>query len=116
VAFNYLNNPRDDRNSFLAVTNANDETVMVFIGDKNGSFYTDDFLETEYGQSFIISADFNNDNIPDLAFSNIWKNTINVLLANDDATFQNKGTYNLASVMVSRVLRQRISTMMVNSI
>ena len=44
--------------------------------------------EAGVGVHAVVSADFNNDQVPDLATANYWESTVSILLGNADGTFQ----------------------------
>ena len=94
-----------DHDGFLdiAVSEGSSNKVSVFYGDGTGSFNVNrtradystlDTLNSGAGPVGIVSADFNNDGIIDLATVNS-DNTISVLIGNANGTFAQAQTYAL---------------------
>jgi hypothetical protein len=73
----------------LAVTNAGDGTVSVLLGNGKGAFgsATPATFDTQSMPAAILSTDFNNDGIPDLAVANEGSNTVSVFLGLGGGTF-----------------------------
>src|SRR5690606_3577805 len=72
--------------------------IQIHTGDGTGNFADPVTKIVGYGPHDIITSDFNNDGIPDLATGNtgtdgIGAETISVLIGNSDGTFQNAVTY-----------------------
>lgn len=72
----------------LAVTNATDNTVSIFLGKQNSTFAPNVAYPTGETPVSVIVADFNGDGKLDLAIANVNGNSISVLLGNGDGTFQ----------------------------
>lgn len=68
-------------------------SISIFLGNGNGTFQSkvDYASGLEHTASGV--ADFNGDNIPDLATPNFHANIISVLIANGDGTFAHKVSY-----------------------
>ena len=73
----------------LAVANDGDNTVSILLGNGNGSFSspTPSALATGTGPAALLSADFNNDGIPDLVVANEGAATVSVFLGLGNGTF-----------------------------
>ncbi|WP_363321613.1 FG-GAP-like repeat-containing protein, partial [Polycladomyces subterraneus] len=72
----------------LAVTNANSNTVSVFLGNGAGGFtLTSSFSSGGVRPNNITTADFNGDGKPDLAVTNFISNTVSVFLGNGAGGF-----------------------------
>lgn len=68
-------------------------SIVILLGNGDGTFKTGGTFETGVDSNSIVSADFNNDGIPDLAVANELgyehaPGTLSVLLGNGDGTFQ----------------------------
>jgi hypothetical protein len=63
-------------------------TVMVMLGNGDGTFQAPVSYATGNGPRSIAVADFNGDGIPDLATANHDDDTVSILLGNGDGTFQ----------------------------
>jgi len=73
----------------LAVANARENTVSVFIGQGDGTFGTRNDQSTGgTSPSSVVTADFNGDSNTDVAVANQGSNTVTVSLGNEDGTFQ----------------------------
>ena len=72
----------------LAVANAGDNTISIFLGNGDGTFSGPTTVPTGSSPWWIIAADFNGDGKLDLATSGGSGSTISVLLGNGDGTFQ----------------------------
>ena len=76
----------------LVVTNQNDNTVSMFVGNGNGTFQT----RTDYGTGaspvYVATGDFNGDGILDVATANFMDNTVSILLGQANATGFANGT------------------------
>ena len=72
----------------VAVTNAVDNTVSIFLGKQNSTFAPQVDYPTGETPVSVIVADFNGDGKLDLAIANVNGNSISVLLGNGDGTFQ----------------------------
>jgi hypothetical protein len=90
VATGSLRNNGDDD---LIVSNFNDSTISVLLGNGDGTFATQTTFPTGTGPAWIATGAFqtnaNNQSI-DLAVANETANTISILLGNGDGTFQPK--------------------------
>jgi hypothetical protein len=71
----------------LAVVNAGDNSVHVFLGTGTGNFTFSAALPTGMAPSGIAVADFNGDRRPDLAVTNSADGTISIFLGNGDGQF-----------------------------
>jgi hypothetical protein len=73
----------------LAVANAIDSTVMILMGNGDGTFAqaTNSPVPVGAEPSSIVVADFNGDGVPDLAVANYGSNTLTILLGNGGGTF-----------------------------
>lgn len=69
-----------DHNLDLAVTSSNNNTVSVFLGKGDGTFYAPYTFPTGTHPTGIVVADFNGDGNEDIAVANTGSNTITVLL------------------------------------
>jgi hypothetical protein len=85
-------NINKDRHLGLAVTNAQDNTITILLGDGKGNFSPapGSSLKLASGQEnpvAIITTDFNLDGKPDLAVVNETTGNVTILLGNGDGTF-----------------------------
>jgi len=73
----------------LAVTNGSDGTVSILLGNGNGAFSaaTPSTIDTQTNPAAILSADFNNDGVPDLAVANEGSDSVSVFLGLGNGTF-----------------------------
>ncbi len=73
----------------LAVTNGADGTVLILLGNGNGTFSvpTPNVIATQTNPAAILSVDFNNDGATDLAVVNAGSDSISVFLGVGDGTF-----------------------------
>ena len=73
----------------LAVTNSADASVSILLGNGNGTFSAPNpaAFATQTNPAVILSADFNNDGVPDLAVANEGSDSISVYLGIGDGTF-----------------------------
>jgi subtilase family serine protease len=72
----------------LAVTNSDNYTVTILLGNGDGTFTTKASPTTGYWPTSMLTADFNGDGKPDLAVINGDSNTLTILLGNGDGTFK----------------------------
>ncbi len=82
----------------LAVVNHLTNTLMVFLGNGDGTFKTpttaaNTIIPTGAGPSSIIAADFNADGKMDLAVTNASANTVSIFLGNGNGTFASRTDY-----------------------
>jgi Bacterial type II and III secretion system protein/FG-GAP-like repeat len=87
----------------LMVTNHNDNTIGVFLGNGDGTFASQVTYPTGTGPAWIATGTFNSSNNAnlDLAVANKGANTVSVLLGNGDGTFAPKVDYPTGAVPVS---------------
>jgi hypothetical protein len=71
----------------LAVANAADNTVSIFLGIGDGTFALQSTVMVGTMPSSLASADFNADGYLDLAVTNSGDNTVTILTGNGDGTF-----------------------------
>ena len=73
----------------LAVTNGSGGTVSILLGNGNGSFNvpSPSTIATQTDPVAILSADFNNDGVPDLAVANEGSDSVSVFLGAGNGTF-----------------------------
>ncbi len=72
----------------LAVANAGELTVSVFLGLGNGQFQTGQLFSSGADPYALTVADLNGDGKSDLAVANSADSTVSVLIGNGDGTFQ----------------------------
>jgi type II secretory pathway component GspD/PulD (secretin) len=82
----------------LAVVNHANDTLMIFLGNGDGTFKTpaagtNMIIPTGAGPSSIIAGDFNADGNMDLAVTNQGANTVSVFLGNGNGTFTSRTDY-----------------------
>jgi hypothetical protein len=79
----------DDGHADLALTSGNDNTVVIFKGNGQGSFtpFSGSPIAVGNFPEALKIGDFNNDGIQDLAVANAKDSTISILLGNGDGTF-----------------------------
>jgi len=85
----------------IVVTSTNLDGFVVCYGNADGSFIerTPSNNQSIYISSSIHSHDFNNDNFVDIAFVNIFNNTIDVFLGYGNGSFQAKKTSRTGGVL-----------------
>jgi hypothetical protein len=73
----------------LAVANSSDNTISILLGNGNGTFTSPvpAALATGAGPSALVSADFNQDGVPDLVVANEGGDTASVFLGLGNGTF-----------------------------
>lgn len=62
--------------------------LSVYLGNGDGTFLAPAHYNTNYGASDVVTGDFNNDSILDLAVSQSANSSVGVFLGNGDGTFQ----------------------------
>ncbi len=85
-----------DGNPDVAVLDANGNnvgSVMIFLGNIDGSLTAHATYSTGEVPEAIVAADFNQDGILDLAFTNLDSFNLEVMFGNGDGTFQNPVKY-----------------------
>jgi hypothetical protein len=84
-----------DGNLDLAVTNLSGNTVSILLGNGKGSFTAaaGSPITVGNGPWSIAVGDFNGDGSLDLAVTNVFGNTVSVLLGNGDGTFSAASTF-----------------------
>jgi type II secretory pathway component GspD/PulD (secretin) len=88
----------------LAVTNQNDNSVSILLGNGDGTFRAGVVIVPGNGPIATATADFNNDGFQDLAVVNNSDNTVAVFLGNGDGTFAAPGTFPTGVSPVSLVV------------
>jgi len=83
----------------VAVTSSNSSSVLVFLGNGDGTFQPAKSSSTGNTASSVVVGDFNNDGIPDLAVSNF--SFVAILLGNGDDTFPRTMNLNLNVVTLA---------------
>jgi len=71
----------------LAITDAAANTVIVLLGNGDGTFQAPIAIPVGNDPDAIVAGDFNNDGKLDLAVANAGDNTVTLLLGNGDGTF-----------------------------
>jgi len=71
----------------FAVTNRNDCSVTIFLGNRDGTFRQAAVIPNIYYAQTIAVADFNGDGIPDLVVGNTAWGSVTILLGNGNGTF-----------------------------
>ena len=77
-----------DGKADIIVTNKNDNTVGVFLGNGNGTFQPMRTYPVASGPFEVVVADLTGDGIPDLVVSHFSATVVDVLLGNGNGTFQ----------------------------
>jgi hypothetical protein len=72
----------------LAVSNYNDNSISILLGNGDGTFKTNVDYATELGPDSVVVGDFNRDDKVDVAVRNQSSNTVSVLLGNGDGSFR----------------------------
>jgi hypothetical protein len=71
----------------LAVTDAGGNTILVLLGNGDGTFQVPITIAVGNSPQAIVAGDFNNDGKLDLAVANYSDGTVTLLLGNGDGTF-----------------------------
>lgn len=80
-------------NTDLVVVNQNDNTILAYLGNGDGTFTQGETLAVSSASASgnkpvaIVSDDFNVDGLPDLAITDDEADTVSVLIGNGDGTF-----------------------------
>src|SRR5262249_22949272 len=82
-----------DGNLDLAVTNALDNSVSIFLGNGDGTFLPPMAVATGTAPHAVIAIDFNLDGVPDLAVTNLNGGSVSTLAGNGDGTFRARVDY-----------------------
>ncbi|MGC2422757.1 MAG: FG-GAP-like repeat-containing protein [Nitrospirota bacterium] len=77
----------------LSVTNYNDNTVSILLGNGDGTFLIFNSNTTGNYPTSVTVGDFNGDGKLDLAVANYGSNTVSILLGNGDGTFKTHVDY-----------------------
>lgn len=92
IALGYFN-----RDSYLdvVVTNIFTDSIYVFLGYENGTFGTGALYSTGFASQpcYVIAADFNNDNISDIAATNVRSNEVIMFYGLGNGSFQSDRKY-----------------------
>ncbi|CAF4712230.1 unnamed protein product, partial [Rotaria sp. Silwood2] len=94
IAIGDFNN---DNNSDIVVANCETNNLSILLGYGNGSFVIKATYSTgdRSHPSTVVTADFNNDNIMDIAVANFGTNNIFLLYGYGNGSFGNKELYQL---------------------
>ncbi len=84
---------RDGILDLAVVTGYKGNSVVVLLGQGDGTFETADQHPTGSWPHAVVAADFNQDNKSDLVVTNYLGNTISLLLGNGDGSFQSGVTH-----------------------
>ena len=77
----------------LAITNRNDSTVTIYLGNGDGTFRQKAVIPHIYYGQTIAVADFNSDGITDLVVGNTTWGAVTILLGNGNGTFHEASAY-----------------------
>ena len=77
----------------LALTSVGDDTVIVLLGNGDGTFQPERTFAVDREPVALVAGDFNGDGKPDLAVTGTYYNTVSVLIGNGDGTFQPARSY-----------------------
>ncbi len=80
--------------NYVSIGGVNAVSILQNSGD--GTFQAPVSYLTGQAPSWVVSADFNHDGIPDLAVTNAADNTVSILLGKPDGTFAAKVDYDVA--------------------
>ncbi len=83
----------------IAVTNKDDNTVSVFLGNGDGTFQAPTEYTVGASPVWVSAADLNGDDILDLAVANNADNTVSILFGNASATNSNVGNGTFSSAV-----------------
>ncbi len=83
----------------LAVVNQTDATVLILLGNGDGTFTTGQTIAVGKGAVSIAAADFNSDGFLDLAVANQTDNTVSILLGKGDGTFTAGTTFTTLALL-----------------
>jgi Bacterial type II and III secretion system protein/FG-GAP-like repeat len=76
-----------NNNVSLAVANQTDNTISILLGNGDGTFGAAGAITAGTGPDAILSADFNNDGVPDLVVTNGGSDTVSAFLGLGSGTF-----------------------------
>jgi hypothetical protein len=96
-----------DNKADLAVTNGNDGTVSILLGNGDGTFASASGSPFSVGNrpASVAVADLNGDGKPDLAIVNQTDSTVAIFLGNGDGTFQAPQTFGVGGLPISVSIR-----------
>lgn len=86
-----------DGNLDMAVNNAQDDTVVVYLGHGDGSFGSPAAFPVGGFPVFMAVGDLNNDGRPDLAVANADDTRVSVLLGRGDGTFHPQAVFGVGT-------------------
>jgi RHS repeat-associated protein len=94
-----------NQDGFLDLVTVNTEgytgRVSILLGNGDGTFQEQIVYAVGSAPPVIVTGDFNQDGLSDLATANYGSNSVSILISNGDGTFQDQITYPMSSAPLS---------------
>lgn len=94
----------NDQNVDFAVTNGEDNSVSILLGNGDGTFQSAISYNTGEAPEEVVASDFNADEKADLAIANSFDDTLSIFIGKGDGSFEDAVSYDVGEFPLSMVI------------